>query len=930
MRHVFLKHFVSGFINFRWIVFYSLLTLTLSCSAGENAVSTPGIGACPSFGERSSSTPEKYALLVGIGDYASQRDIRGDKDAKALRSLLVDSGVWGFKEENVCLLLNRFATVQNFDQAITEWLYPQIKNELDTVFVYFAGHGSQVGDLNGDEQEDDKDETYVFHESTRNPETQLIDDDFYQYLNRLSEKSDNVVVIVDSCHSGTAARLAGSYRYIESNPIGESPENDSSATVSVGEDEVLDSVIWMAAADDDHLALENQNGGAFTQSLIRVMSSSNSITYFQLIERSRLLVKQLSSQRPSLSGPSNKIVFGGGERAIQSFLQVSNVDQDQVNVQGVKLLEASIGDEFYVISSNVLPPGELHDSGLAEIRISSLDSVFGTASKIRDNEAGIQIQAGDTLIPISSRNSKLRISVANEVPENTKERIIEFLQSDSSFSIVEEGSEEDDFYIALSQMGKITLRDKWRNPRFLICESDTDCDFNLLLDRLKSFQFQKTLLNATGNAPDQLPDQESIKIELRPAPAEDQFATCASASFEAAAPGEIQYLPICRKTSGPGYDYFVYEVWAINNSTKSLKIYGFQLNSDGCVFGLQSDFTNQKIDPGSSIQIGKLGTAPPFNLEEHLIVFGQDTGFNVPSFKDFDSCEPSTRSTNKSNADSASSLLARGSIKPPAREQDSELLTVSSLTTVVSPNVKFSESLDGASIESTREYTIPQFDIRPYLPDDRDSTLFKILKTAHNLAEDSLSGDGIGYSQHDWTQASDYENLQIGIDCSRAIWFAYTRSMVPYTENLLQQASSSEFLTQQYVPTVSMVSEQSLLSNNFSRCDNSSLQLGDVLVYRRTDADAGHVVMVIDPEQRVAWGSHGWDGNGNTPNGVPDSGAEYQLIKHKRDWNAWDRPTMYLQACWRHHDFDSFDLADIGNSAINECSFDLGDCNEQN
>jgi hypothetical protein len=58
--------------------------------------------------------------------------------------------------------------------------------------------------------------------------------------------------------------------------------------------------------------------------------------------------------------------------------------------------------------------------------------------------------------------------------------------------------------------------------------------------------------------------------------------------------------------------------------------------------------------------------------------------------------------------------------------------------------------------------------------------------------------------------------------------------------------------------------------------------------------------MVIDPERRIAWGSHGWDGNAKELKVEPDTGVEYQLIKYKKDWERWDRTTMERQACWRY------------------------------
>jgi hypothetical protein len=135
--------------------------------------------------------------------------------------------------------------------------------------------------------------------------------------------------------------------------------------------------------------------------------------------------------------------------------------------------------------------------------------------------------------------------------------------------------------------------------------------------------------------------------------------------------------------------------------------------------------------------------------------------------------------------------------------------------------------------------------------------------------------------------ATDEANLEKGIVCSRAIWFIFTRAGIPYnSEN-------------RYLSTAMMTDSDSMMSQEFERCDSERFRIGDILVYRDDERERpnGHVVMVIDPGKRIAWGSHGWDGNEGK------RGVEYQLIKHKKDWRRWDRKTMYRKACWRHRLF---------------------------
>lgn len=215
--------------------------------------------------------------------------------------------------------------------------------------------------------------------------------------------------------------------------------------------------------------------------------------------------------------------------------------------------------------------------------------------------------------------------------------------------------------------------------------------------------------------------------------------------------------------------------------------------------------------------------------------------------------------------------------------------TMSHVQMRVEANVRFLEPQRTATIQK-REYTIQNFDIRPYLPDDEGSALYRVLKKSEWLTHASAE-DGFGYQQHAWDHPNDVENLRHGIDCSRGIWFAFTRAGLPFNRS------------NSYVQTAAIVGESSPMADQFEPCRGAP-RLGDVLVYRDDRQGDGHVVMVIDPDKRIAWGSHGFDGNAGELKVKPDIGVEYQHIKYKKDWERWDRKTMERKACWRYHAFE--------------------------
>jgi hypothetical protein len=69
----------------------------------------------------------------------------------------------------------------------------------DILFISYSGHGGQVPDRNGDEKDDHSDETWVLYDR------QLVDDELYA-LWATFKPGVRIIVLSDSCHSGSVAR----------------------------------------------------------------------------------------------------------------------------------------------------------------------------------------------------------------------------------------------------------------------------------------------------------------------------------------------------------------------------------------------------------------------------------------------------------------------------------------------------------------------------------------------------------------------------------------------------------------------------------------------------------------------------------------------------------------------------------------------------
>lgn len=188
--------------------------------AGTTYRATPTKSGCtfsPSYIDRSTSSSDVnftgtcptptagngWALFVGISDYVVNtfvydgtrfrvEDLTAPaSDARAMAKALSEL----FPNQRI--LTNSDATYDAVKRAFTEWLTQAPADA--TVLFYFSGHGGQVPDKSGDEDLDHRDETLIMTDGRM-----ILDDEIDRWVRDL--RAEKVVIISDSCHSGTIHR----------------------------------------------------------------------------------------------------------------------------------------------------------------------------------------------------------------------------------------------------------------------------------------------------------------------------------------------------------------------------------------------------------------------------------------------------------------------------------------------------------------------------------------------------------------------------------------------------------------------------------------------------------------------------------------------------------------------------------------------------
>jgi Caspase domain len=228
---------------------------------------------------------QQRALIIGINTYKpplneapqtgsprSWTNLDGCiNDATAIRDLAIAK--YGFPMSNITSLFNEEASRDRIIAALKKLVSES--NAGDVVFIFYAGHGSQVKNSLSKEA-DKKDETMVPADAWKKGIADIRDKELAFYFNQLLDKGVLLTVIFDSCHSGSVGRGTENFlndppkaRFIEATDLDVKDPSDPKRPEDRG-------ALVVSAAQDFEFAKEhideNQIAhGAFTSALIKAL-----------------------------------------------------------------------------------------------------------------------------------------------------------------------------------------------------------------------------------------------------------------------------------------------------------------------------------------------------------------------------------------------------------------------------------------------------------------------------------------------------------------------------------------------------------------------------------------------------------------------------------------------------------------------------------
>lgn len=177
-------------------------------------------------------------------------------------------------------LLDDQATSENVSNAISH--AAQNLESGDIFLVTYSGHGGQVPDMNG-EEDDQYDETWCLYDR------ELVDDELFALWSKF-RKGVRVFVLSDSCHSGSVIKdpnfnkvvAATGLRFrllppsVQRGTYQKSKDMyDSLQTANPSGDrvEVVASVVLISGCQDNQLSADGDENGLFTGTLLQVWNN---------------------------------------------------------------------------------------------------------------------------------------------------------------------------------------------------------------------------------------------------------------------------------------------------------------------------------------------------------------------------------------------------------------------------------------------------------------------------------------------------------------------------------------------------------------------------------------------------------------------------------------------------------------------------------
>jgi metacaspase-1 len=275
--------------------------------------------------------PKKLALIIAISNYKPEtgwNSLASANDVPLIKEALLKQG---FKEADIVVMKDAACTKDGILNGIQKHLIEKAAPG-DICVFHFSGHGEQVYDTNGDE-DDGYDEALVPYDAPMEyqpgVDKHLRDDDFGMKLQDLRLKlgeNGELIVIVDACHSGSSTRgNKGSMRGTDKKyqpqgykaPVAKTNKINESMFGLGDRKTGMAKMISLFASSSSELNSQYEKDGVEYGSLSMaffktITNAGKQMSYQAVFDQIKLEMKKFGlSQHPEAEGEMDKEIFGG-------------------------------------------------------------------------------------------------------------------------------------------------------------------------------------------------------------------------------------------------------------------------------------------------------------------------------------------------------------------------------------------------------------------------------------------------------------------------------------------------------------------------------------------------------------------------------------------------------------------------------------------
>ncbi|MBC7896318.1 MAG: caspase family protein [Cytophagaceae bacterium] len=402
-------------------------------------------------------SPAKRALSIGIDQYPlwpADRQLNGCvNDVKLIQEILAEQ--FGFPRENLVLVTNAEATQERI-LAELDALIAATQPD-DIVVFHYAGHGSQVTDLNGDEPSG-YDSTLVPHDSAgwQGQNRDITDDVLELKLAALGAKTSYITLLFDCCHSGSVTRDVQGPKSRSLPPdrrskdellamLPPAPASDAKASGPSGWLPIADKYVMIAGCRDDETSYEYQtpgasgvvSHGALTYFLARELRQvTPGTTYRDVFERAAAQVNAYAStQHPQMEGKADREVLGVRDVEPMRFVRVLKREDETVTLAAGAAQGMTIGSTWAIHAQGAKEAGP--SSLLGEVEVTSVGAITAECSVRREEVSG-SIAADARAVELSHAHGDNRLKVRLTGDAETEAKLRSVLEPSRLLELTED------------------------------------------------------------------------------------------------------------------------------------------------------------------------------------------------------------------------------------------------------------------------------------------------------------------------------------------------------------------------------------------------------------------------------------------------------------------------------------------------------------